>query len=71
MYTCTCCIIIHVCLPGIDSAVMEERRRGRHELSEAQSLLEVARREQAKTALQLQLAEKKVHTCTCISVCLV
>ena len=45
---------------GIDSAVMEERRKGRRELNEAQSLLEVARREQSKTALQLQLTERKV-----------
>ena len=45
---------------GIDSAVMEERRKGRHELGEAHSLLEVARREQSKTALQLQQAERRV-----------
>ena len=47
---------------GIDSAVMEERRKGRHELSEVQSLLEVAKREQAKTALELQRTERKVYT---------
>ena len=40
---------------------MEERKKCRHELSEAQSLLEVARREQSKTALQLQQAERKVN----------
>jgi hypothetical protein len=45
----------------IDSAVMEERRKGRHELGEAHSLLEVARREQSKTALQLQQAERRLH----------
>ena len=39
---------------------MEERRSGRHQLSEVQSLLEVARREQAKTALHLQRTERKV-----------
>ena len=49
-----------VCCAGIDEAVMEERRSARHQLSEAQSLLDVARREQAKTALQLQRAERKV-----------
>ena len=40
---------------------MQERKKCRHELSEAQSLLEVARREQSKTALQLQQAERKVN----------
>jgi hypothetical protein len=44
----------------IDGAVMEERRKGRRELSEAQSLLEVAQREQAKTSLQLQRAQRKL-----------
>ena len=41
--------------------MMQERKKCRHELSEAQSLLEVARREQSKTALQLQQAERKVN----------
>ena len=45
---------------GIDGAVMEERRRGRELLSEAQASLEVARREQTKTALQLQRSQRKV-----------
>ena len=51
---------------GIDSAVMEERRKCRHELNEVQSLLEVARREQAKTALELQKTERKVCTIQCV-----
>ena len=45
---------------GIDEAVMEERRRGRELLNEAQASLEVARREQTKTALQLQRSQRKV-----------
>ena len=54
MRVCVC-----VC-PGIDGAVMEERRRGRDIMNEAQDLLEVARREQTKTALQLQRCQRKV-----------
>ena len=52
---------LHILYTGIDSAVMEERRKGCQELSEVQSLLEVARREQAKTALDLQRTERKVR----------
>lgn len=65
MYTYTLLNTKHVCAIwlGIDSVVMEERRKCRHEVSEVQSLLEVARREQSKTALQLQQAERKVQAC--------
>jgi hypothetical protein len=45
----------------IDEAVMEERRRGRELLNEAQASLEVARREQTKTALQLQRSQRKLE----------
>ena len=65
MYTMKPSTHVYTCLfdPGIDAAVMEERRKSRHELGEAHSLLEVARREQSKTALQLQQAERRVgHT---------
>ena len=46
----------------------EERRRGRELLNEAQALLEVAKREQMKTALQLQRSQRKVcpeHRVSC------
>ena len=41
-------------------AVLEERQRAQQEVSEAQQLLDVARREHAKAIVQLQQLERKV-----------
>ena len=45
---------------GVDAAALQERHRGQQEVVEAQQLLSVARREHAKSVVQLKQLERKV-----------